>query len=167
MDCFVAKRLQAVDSIEDTVLLEVVPAPSVSGFGASPAPALRPVRVLVADDERDIVLTLEAILRDEGYETQGAYNGDEVLEKARATRPDAVILDIQMPGISGFAVARELRETYPLDRPPLLIAITGKWIKSSDRLLGALVGFDHYLLKPCDPQAVLKLLAPLKTPVKS
>jgi DNA-binding response OmpR family regulator len=152
--------------MEDRVLLGAVPRPSVSGFGAAPGPALSPVRVLVADDERDIVLTLEALLRDEGYETQGVYNGDDVLKKARASRFDAVIIDIQMPGISGFAAARELRAMYTLDRPPLLIAITGKWTKSSDRLLGALVGFDHYLLKPCDPQAVLELLAPLKLPLK-
>jgi len=143
------------------VLLGGVPTPFVSGFNAESAPALRPVRVLVADDERDIVLTLESILRDEGYETQGAYSGDDVLKKARATRPDAAILDIQMPGISGFAVARELRQIYSLDRPPLLIAITGKWTKSSDRLLAALVGFDHYLIKPCEPKQLLKLLAPL------
>jgi len=153
--------------MEHSVLLRSVPFASTSGFDSESAPALRPVRVLVADDERDIVLTLESILRDEGYDTQGAYNGDDVLKKARVMRPDAVILDIQMPGISGFAVARELREMYTLDRQPLLIAITGKWIKSSDRLLGALVGFDHYLLKPCDPQALLKLISPLKTPVKS
>jgi len=139
----------------------------VSGFESGSAPALRPVSVLVADDERDIVLTLESILRDEGYETQGAYSGDEVIKRASATRPDAVILDIQMPGISGFAAARELREIYTLDRQPLLIAITGKWTKASDRLLAALVGFDHYLIKPCDPQQVLKLLAPLRLPVKS
>src|SRR2546430_7861009 len=129
--------------MEDRVLLQSVPSASISGFDAESAPPLRPVNVLVADDERDVVLTLEAILRDEGYETQGVYSGDEVLKKGQALRPDAVILDIQMPGISGFAVARELREMYPLDRPALLIAITGKWIKSSDRLLGALVGFDH------------------------
>ena len=140
----------------------MVPTPFVRGFDAESAPALRPVKVLVADDERDIVLTLESILRDEGYETQGVYSGAEVLKKAQTLRPHAVILDIQMPGISGFAVARELREMY-LDRPPLLIAITGKWTKSSDRLLAALVGFDHYLIKPCDPKNLLKLLAPLVT----
>jgi CheY-like chemotaxis protein len=67
-----------------------------------------------------------------------------------------VIIDIQMPGVSGFAVARELRELYSLDRPPLLIAITGKWTKSSDRLLAALVGL-----------VVLRLLAPLRLPLKS
>jgi len=139
----------------------------VSGFESGSAPALRPVSVLVADDERDIVLTLESILRDEGYETQGVYSGDEVLKRARAARPDAVILDIQMPGVSGFAVARELREMYHLDKPPLLIAITGKWTKSSDRMLAALVGFDHYLIKPCAPNDVLRLLAPLKALVKS
>jgi len=144
-----------------------VPTPFVRGFDAESAPALRPVKVLVADDERDIVLTLESILRDEGYETQGVYSGAEVLKKAQTLRPHAVILDIQMPGISGFAVARELREMYTLDKQPLLVAITGKWIKSSDRLLGALVGFDHYLLKPCDPQTVLKLLAPLRIPIKN
>ena len=145
----------------------MVPTPFVRGFDAESAPALRPVKVLVADDERDVVLTLEAILRDEGYETQGVYSGAEVLKKAQTLRPHAVILDIQMPGISGFAVARELREMYTLDKQPLLVAITGKWIKSSDRLLGALVGFDHYLLKPCDPQTVLKLLAPLRIPIKN
>src|SRR5438128_10289735 len=82
--------------MEDRVLLESVPSASISGFDAESAPPLRPVSVLVADDERDIVLTLEPILRDEGYETQGAYSGDDVLKKARTTRPDAVILDIQM-----------------------------------------------------------------------
>jgi CheY-like chemotaxis protein len=153
--------------MEHTLYYRRVTVPFVSGFDFESGPALRPVSVLVADDERDIVLTLESILRDEGYETQGAYSGDEVLKKARAARPDAVILDIQMPGASGFAVARELREMYHLDKAPLLIAITGKWTKSSDRLLAALVGFDHYLLKPCEPDAVLKLLAPLKLPIRS
>lgn len=137
------------------------------GFTTDQQPPLRPVSVLIADDERDVVLTLESILRDEGYETRVAYSGDEVIKKVQASRPDAAILDIQMPGISGFAVAREVRAMYQPGTPLLLIAITGKWTKSSDRLLAGLVGFDHYLLKPYDPQDVLRMLAPLRTMAKS
>src|SRR5688500_18870968 len=91
-------------------------------------PAGRPARalsVLVADDEHDTVLTLVAILRDEGHDAHGVYNGDDVIKAARRAKPDVVVLDIELPGKSGFSVARELREMYHLDQPPLLIAISG------------------------------------------
>jgi two-component system, OmpR family, response regulator len=76
-------------------------------------------------------------------------------------RPHVVIADISMPGPSGYAIARQLRERDTTVQP-LLIAISGIWTKASDRLLGRVVGFDHYLLKPCDPAEVLRLIEPLR-----
>src|SRR5437868_6245731 len=110
----------------------------------------RSLRVLIADDDRDTATTLAAFLRDDGHQVQTVLRGDEALEMCRLFRPDVVICDISMPGESGYAVARELRERHGL-LAPLLIAMSGKWTKASDRHVGKAVGFDHYLLKPCDP----------------
>lgn len=123
-------------------------------------PRRRVLNVIVADDERDTVLTLTAVLRDEGHNVRGVYRGDDVLRAVEAERPDAVILDIEMPGKSGFAIAQELRHLYG-DETPLLIAISGKWTGQTDELLGRIVGFKHYCLKPFDPQKLLELLEPL------
>jgi len=121
-------------------------------------PSAPKLRILIADDDRDTVVTLGAILRDEGHEVHTVLRGDEVLDMDRLTRPDVVILDISMPGMSGYAVAREIRERRaPL--APLLIAVSGKWTQKSDELLAREVGFDHYLLKPCDAAQVLSLLS--------
>lgn len=121
----------------------------------------RPLRVLIADDERDTAMTLAAILRDKGHEVQTVLRGDEALELCRLFRPDVVITDINMPGESGYAVARELRDRHG-QLAPLLIAISGKWTKTSDRQVGKAVGFDHYLLKPCNPAELLPLMEPLR-----
>lgn len=119
------------------------------------------LRILVCDDDRDTATTLKAILRDEGHQVHTALRGDDALEVARLIRPDVVILDINMPGLSGYAVARELRDRSGVV-PPLLIAISGVWTQASDSLLGKSVGFDHYLLKPCDPAQLIRLLEPLR-----
>lgn len=106
-------------------------------------------------------MTLAEILREEGHEVQTVLRGDDALDMCRLFRPDVVIADINMPGESGYAIARELHERHG-ELAPLLIAISGKWTKPSDRLLGKAVGFDHYLLKPCDPNELLPLLEPLR-----
>src|SRR3954463_760071 len=121
----------------------------------------RPLRVLIADDERDSAMTLAAILRDEGHEVQTVLRGDDALDLCRLFRPDVVITDINMPGESGYAVARELRDRHG-QLAPLLIAISGKWTKTSDRQGGKAVGFDHSLLKPCTPAELLPLMEPLR-----
>jgi DNA-binding response OmpR family regulator len=117
---------------------------------------------LIADDERDSAMTLAAILRDEGHEVQTVLRGDDALDLCRLFRPDVVVADINMPGESGYAVARELRDRHG-QLAPLLIAISGKWTKASDRQVGQAVGFDHYLLKPCDAKELLPLMEPLRT----
>jgi DNA-binding response OmpR family regulator len=119
------------------------------------------LRVLVADDERDTANTLAMILRDEGHEVQVTLRGDDALEVCRLFRPDVVIADVNMPGTSGYALAHELRERYG-QLAPLLIAVSGVWTSTTDRVLGKAVGFDHYLLKPCDAGEVIRLIEPLR-----
>ncbi|HZD20373.1 MAG TPA: response regulator [Burkholderiales bacterium] len=118
--------------------------------------------MLIADDDRDTAMMLAMVLRDDGDEVHTTLRGDEVLEACRLLRPDVVIVDINMPGMSGYAIARELRERHGA-LAPLLIAISGVWTRSSDRLVGTAVGFDHYLLKPCEPKEVLRLMEPLRS----
>jgi CheY-like chemotaxis protein len=126
---------------------------------AVPAHALRPLRILVADDNRDTVLSLQLLLQEENHDVVGVHNGLDALRIARVHAFDVIILDIEMPEVSGYALARELRAQYHGARGPLLIAITGKWNKPSEKLLAQAVGFDHHLSKPCDPRALLKLVS--------
>ena len=119
------------------------------------------LRVLIADDERDQVATLALLLVDEGHEVREAYRGSEVLSMVRDFDPDVALIDIGMPGMTGYDVARELRQEFGKKRP-LLIAVTG-WKQSSDRILAKLAGFDHHLAKPYEPQALLELLEPLQS----
>ena len=129
----------------------------VIGRGESVEARPQKLRLVIADDDRDTTVTLAALLRDEGHEVHSVLRGDEVLELCRLVRPDVVIADVDMPGMSGYAVARELRERHGT-LAPLLIAVSGKWTKTSDRVLGQAVGFDHYLLKPADLTELLTIL---------
>lgn len=117
--------------------------------------------LVIADDERDTVQTLGALLSDEGHEVIGVDKGPTVVAQVRLRKPDAVILDIDMPGMSGYSVAREVRAMFDAS-PPLLIAISGKWVGQTDRMLADLAGFSHFLQKPCDPRVLLRLLEPLR-----
>lgn len=126
--------------------------------GGAPGKSLR---VLIADDDRDNATMLAVVLGDEGHEVVVALRGDEALELSRLFRPDVLIADVNMPGISGYAIARELRHRHG-NLAPLLIAISGVWTKPSDRLLGEAVGFDHYLVKPVELKELLRLINPLR-----
>jgi DNA-binding response OmpR family regulator len=119
------------------------------------------VRVLIADDDRDNATMLSVLLEHEGHDVVVALRGDEALELSRLFRPDVLIADVNMPGISGYAIAREIRHRHG-NLAPLLIAISGVWTKPSDKLLGQTVGFDHYLVKPVDPKELLRLINPLR-----
>lgn len=124
----------------------------------------RSLRILIADDERDTVLTLMMLLREEGHQVRGVYSGQQVLDAVRGFDPDVVVLDIAMPDLSGWEVARTIR-THPDGKRRTLIGISGEYRNSVDKLLSAVVGFDHYLLKPCSPNELLALLAPLRSPL--
>jgi two-component system CheB/CheR fusion protein len=120
------------------------------------------LRILVVDDDPDTVNTLCFILRDEGYVVQAAHNGEEGLSRVRVFRPDVIIHDIAVPGISGYAAAQALRYSFPDVRRPLMIAISGFWTKLPDRKVAEQMGFDEYLAKPCDPAVLLDLVARFK-----
>ena len=134
-------------------MAEMVPDP-VPG----PRPARR-LRVLVADDDRDTVTTLSTVLQHEGHEVIEVYRGDAVLELARRYKPHAALLDIGMPELTGFEIARGLRENLR-DACPVLIAVTA-WHQKSAREMGKLVGFSHYLTKPYSTDELLGILASL------
>jgi CheY-like chemotaxis protein len=116
-------------------------------------------RVLVADDDRDNVSALLALLDAEGFHTRGCYNGFDVIQEIRFFGADAVLLDIGMPRFDGYAVARELRTRYG-GATPLLIAVTAR-STPFDKALSRSAGFDHHVTKPYEPGELIKLLAPL------
>ena len=116
-----------------------------------------PLRILIADDEQDTLVTLAAILKEEGHEVRTLQDGSSVKELVHGFDPDVCILDIEMPGKDGFVLARELREIRTEDRP-MLVAISGVWVRPSDRFLAIMVGFDHFFQKPAEPAALIKVL---------
>ncbi len=123
------------------------------------AGTLRGSRVLVVDDNRDAADTLVMMLRFEGAEVHVAYDGEQALVLAEQLRPQAVLLDIGLPGISGHEAARRLR-AQPWGSGLVLVALTG-WGQAEDRRLALEAGFDTHLAKPADPAGLLALLGKL------
>lgn len=118
--------------------------------------ALAPRRVLVVDDNLDAAEGLAMLLNLKGHEVATAYDGPSALEQARKVKPDVVLLDIGLPRLDGFEVARRLREEHP-SRPMLLVALTG-YGHERDRVRAREAGFDHHLLKPVRLEMLEELL---------
>jgi PAS domain S-box-containing protein len=112
-------------------------------------------RVLVVDDNVDSVTSLMLLLQTMGHEVDSAYDGIEALEVAQRFEPDTVVLDIGLPRLNGYEVARRLREHS--DRRYRLIALTG-WGQDEDRERAREAGFDHHLVKPVDVDQLGRLL---------
>ena len=117
----------------------------------------RPLRVLVADDNRDTVMMLGILLRSEGMAVRLTTRGAEVQAAVGEFRPDAVLLDIGMPDRNGLQVALDLSREYG-SKCPVLIAVTGHSSDAAKRLT-AKSGFRHHVDKPYDPDALLRLVA--------
>jgi CheY-like chemotaxis protein len=109
----------------------------------------------VVDDEEDAAAMLADILALEGHETHTVHDGAAALKAVRDQHPDVVLLDLGLPEIDGYEVARRLREEHG-DEPILLVAITG-YQADPERLEAA--GFDRHLLKPTDLDALRVLVA--------
>jgi CheY-like chemotaxis protein len=118
------------------------------------------LRILLADDDPDILSSLSSLLESDGHIIRSVSDGGAVLPAVEEFRPHVCILDIAMPVVSGYAAAAELRKVYGPERL-VLIAHTGQWTLPSEQALAATVGFDHFLIKPADPQYVLALLQEL------
>lgn len=134
-----------------------------NGGHVQPLSAARSLRIVIAEDDRDTALSLMMILRDEGDEVRIVDSGRKVMGAVLDFDPDVVVLDINMPGLSGWEVAREIRRRRGNTRPTI-IGISGEYKQGADRILSEILGFDHYLLKPSDPNALLALIAPLRLP---
>ncbi|NHZ93697.1 response regulator [Massilia sp. CCM 8733] len=115
-----------------------------------------PLRVLVVDDNRDAAEMLTAVLDLNGYRTAVAHCGEQATGYLRAHRAQACILDIGLPDIDGYELARRIR-AMPLEKQPVLIALTG-WGQPSDVDAAIAAGFDHHLSKPVEFAAVQRLL---------
>jgi two-component system, chemotaxis family, CheB/CheR fusion protein len=114
------------------------------------------MRILVADDDRDAVLVLTMLLEHEGYQVRGVHHGSEVLDAVFNFAPDVVLLDIGLPQMSGYEVARRLRERYGSARPPL-IAVTAM-TRTMDRAQARAAGFERHVAKPYEPRALIAII---------
>jgi len=113
-------------------------------------------RVLLADDNVDFVNSLAQLLQSQGHEVRVTYDGAEALEAAGEFHPEIAFLDIGMPKVHGYDVARRLRER-PDTADCMLVAVTG-WGQEGDRAQAREAGFDRHLVKPVDPSEIESIL---------
>ena len=122
----------------------------------APEKTVTPRRVLVVDDNVDAATTLHLLVRSLGHETCVVYDGAQALKMARDFRPDVVLLDIGMPGIDGYEVARQLR-ALKTGAPLRIVAVTG-WGQEPERQRAREAGFDEHLVKPVDQKQLTQAL---------
>ena len=113
-------------------------------------------RVLIVDDLQASAESMQLLLKMKGYETESAFSGPSALNLIASFQPDVVLLDIGLPDMDGFEVARRLRADNFLPQP-FLIALTG-YGQETDRIATAEAGFDAHMIKPADIDALLKLI---------
>ena len=109
-----------------------------------------PATILVVDDEKNIVQLARIYLQKEGYTVESANDGKQALERAKAVKPDLIVLDIMMPEMDGLEVVKELRKTTNV--PVIMLTARGEDI---DRIIGLEVGADDYMAKPFNPRELV------------
>ena len=123
----------------------------------NPSKATSPARlVLVIDDNGGAAATLGMLLELSDNEVLTAHSGEDGLDIARRRKPAAIVVDIGLPGIDGYEVARTIRRE-PWGQTTLLVALTG-WGQAADKQRALAAGFDHHLTKPADPDALQSLI---------
>lgn len=118
--------------------------------------AKRPLRALIIDDNEDLAFMMSMLVQKCGHEVQVAYDGPTALKMVAAFHPDAAFVDIAMPTMDGFRLARELRRSSVVG-DCLLIAVTG-YADAAHHALGMQAGFDHYVIKPVAFRTLSELL---------
>jgi CheY-like chemotaxis protein len=126
---------------------------------SSPAPVGR--SILIIEDNADARDALRMLLELDGHTVEAVEEGQQALEVARAKDPDIALVDIGLPGIDGYEIARRVRARDT--RRPVLIALTG-YGQPEDRRRATDAGFDDMLVKPVDPTALTNLIATLEIP---
>jgi len=138
------------------------PAAVLSEPGAGMAPAPQQWRILVVDDNADSAEAMAMVLEANGHQLHTATSGERAIEIARQVQPHLVLLDIGLPGISGYEVARVLRDSAH-SRHATLVALTG-YGTSYDRERAVQAGFDHHLVKPADFARLYAIIDALPAP---
>jgi CheY-like chemotaxis protein len=121
------------------------------------------LRILVADDNRDSADSCRMLLESSGYEVRVAYSGQQAFDIAANFRPDVALLDIGMPQMNGYQVARRLRSAE-WGAEPMLIAMTG-WGQESDKQHAREAGFDRHLTKPIDMDRLMLIIEQRASPL--
>jgi DNA-binding NarL/FixJ family response regulator len=116
-------------------------------------------RVLVVDDDPRFCVFVSSLLGDASLAVVHAFDANDAIASAQDRRPDAAILDIELPGVSGYGLCRELRNLFGADLP--IIFVSGSRVDAIDRAAGMLIGGDDYLVKPVDPDELLARLGRL------
>lgn len=111
-------------------------------------------KLLLVDDEKDMVEVVKKRLTQEGYEVVVAFNGEEALEKIKTDNPDIILLDLMLPRFNGFEVLKEIREKYKDKWRPVIIISARAEIESLEKCYG--MEADHYLTKPCSMENILQ-----------
>jgi len=127
------------------------------GVKSNAAGSARGLKVLVVDDSTDAARMFALMLKLEGHDARPAHDGLAALAAVKDFTPDAAFLDIRLPGMDGYELARRLREVPSLTGL-VLVAMTG-FGEEEDRRRSLEAGFDHHLVKPADPALVGKILA--------
>lgn len=110
-------------------------------------------RILIVDDEVDLVETVKFRLEANNFEVMGAYDGQEGLDKARKEKPDLIILDLMLPKLDGYKVCRMLKFDEKYKNIPIIL-FTAR-AQESDQKMGMEVGADAYITKPFEPQTLI------------
>lgn len=126
------------------------------GDNFPPVPPGKRRRILIVDDNDDLAVAVARLLALDGYETFTAHDGHAGLEAVERHRPEVVLLDLQMPGLSGHEVCERIRATHA-DPHLLIVAMTG-WAEEEDRNRCVDAGFDEFLLKPVSHSTLIALL---------
>lgn len=130
--------------------------PAVSSNGKAPAPQVEGRKVLVVDDNLDAAQLLSMVLGRKGFQVRTAADGPSGIAAAEDFRPEVILLDIGLPGMSGYEVAERLR-AREWAKGVLLVALTG-WGQNEDREKSRQAGFDHHLVKPVQVGRILELM---------
>ena len=115
---------------------------------------MKPKKILIVDDEVDLVKTIKFSMEAEGYMVLASYNGEDALNQARKENPDLIVLDIMLPKLDGYKVCRLLKFDEQYKNIPILM-LTAK-TQQKDKLLGKETGADEYITKPFDMDELME-----------
>ncbi len=112
-------------------------------------------RILVVDDDREVVRLIRAYLEQAGFEVLAAYDGDTAVHVIRRERPDLLLLDLMLPGKDGWEITRLVRNDAALAHIPIIM-LTAR-VDDTDKIVGLELGADDYVTKPYNPREVVAL----------